>query len=105
MAGRRPGARKRSQKGRRGMKRRPLFAAVPPLAAGMVCAHFGKAASPLRVGAALPDPPFEFMTAAGPAGFDVALMQRIAVQLGREWQLVRYTGANYNGIFAGLDDG
>jgi polar amino acid transport system substrate-binding protein len=87
------------------MKRRPLFVGVPPLAAGMVCAHFGKAASPLRVGAALPDPPFEFMTAAGPDGFDVALMQRIAVQLGREWQLVRYTGANYNGIFAGLDDG
>jgi ABC-type amino acid transport substrate-binding protein len=44
------------------------------------------------------------MTPAGPAGFDVALMQRIAAQLGREWQLVRYTGADFNGIFAGLDD-
>jgi polar amino acid transport system substrate-binding protein len=60
---------------------------------------------PLRVGAALPDPPFEFMTGAGPTGFDVTLMQRIASQLGRTWQLVRYTGADFNGIFAGLDDG
>ena len=62
-------------------------------------------APPLRVGAALPDPPFEFMTDAGPTGFDVALMQRIAAQLGRTWQLVRYTGADFNGIFAGLDEG
>ncbi len=59
----------------------------------------------LRVGAALPDPPFEFMTDTGPTGFDVTLMQRIASQLGRTWQLVRYTGADFNGIFAGLDDG
>jgi ABC-type amino acid transport substrate-binding protein len=62
-------------------------------------------APPLRVGAALPDPPFEFMTGAGPTGFDVALMQRIASHLGRTWQLVRYTGADFNGIFAGLDEG
>jgi ABC-type amino acid transport substrate-binding protein len=60
---------------------------------------------PLRVGAALPDPPFEFMTGAGPTGFDVAPMQRIASQLGRPWQLIRYTGADFNGIFAGLDEG
>ena len=62
-------------------------------------------APPLRVGAALPDPPFEFMTSAGQTGFDVTLMQRIASQLGRTWQLVRYTGADFNGIFAGLDEG
>ena len=65
----------------------------------------GDKAPPLRVGAALPDPPFEFMTGAGPAGFDVAFMQRIAAQLGRTWQLVRYTGADFNGILAGLDEG
>ena len=65
----------------------------------------GDEAPPLRVGAALPDPPFEIMTGAGPTGFDVALMQRIAAQLGRSWQLVRYTGADFNGIFAGLDEG
>jgi ABC-type amino acid transport substrate-binding protein len=55
------------------------------------------------VGAALPDPPFEFMSGDEPAGFDVALMRRIARMLGREWRLVRYTGADFNGIFAGLD--
>jgi polar amino acid transport system substrate-binding protein len=60
--------------------------------------------STLRVGAALPDPPFEFVTTDGPAGFDIALMQRIAERLGRSWQLVPYEGSDFNGIFAGLDD-
>jgi polar amino acid transport system substrate-binding protein len=59
----------------------------------------------LRVGAALPDPPFEFSTNDGPAGFDIALMQRIAKRIGRDWQLVRYSGSDFNGIFAGLSDG
>ncbi len=62
-------------------------------------------AAVLRVGAALPDPPFEFMTKDGPSGFDIALMQRIAAKLGRRWQLVRYEGADFNGIFAGLERG
>jgi len=56
----------------------------------------------LRVGAALPDPPFEFVGTQGPAGFDIDLMRRIAGKLGREWQLVPYTGTDFNGIFAGL---
>ncbi len=64
-----------------------------------------KAASLLRVGAALPDPPFEFMTSNGPDGFDIALMRHIAERLGREWRLVPYKGADFNGIFAGLADG
>jgi polar amino acid transport system substrate-binding protein len=59
----------------------------------------------LKVGAALPDPPFELNTKDGPIGFDIALMQRIAAKLGREWQLVPYKGADFNGIFSGLDDG
>lgn len=59
----------------------------------------------LRIGAALPDPPFEFLDGDKLAGFDVMLMQCIAEQLGRTWQLVRYTGQDFNGIFAGLDDG
>jgi ABC-type amino acid transport substrate-binding protein len=59
----------------------------------------------LRVGAALPDPPFDFMDRDRPAGFDIALMQRIAQRLGRAWQLVRYEGADFNGIFAGLETG
>ena len=71
---------------------------------GVMSVRVGKAASPLRVGAALPDPPFELMSDHGPAGFDVALMQRIAEQLGREWRLIRYTGTDFNGIFAGLNN-
>ena len=59
----------------------------------------------LKVGAALPDPPFELMTRDGPIGFDIMLMQRVAETLGRQWQLVPYKGANFNDIFAGLDDG
>ena len=59
----------------------------------------------LKVGAALPDPPFELLAKDGPAGFDIDLMKRIAQKLGREWQLVPYRGADFNGIFAGLADG
>ena len=59
----------------------------------------------LKVGAALPDPPFEFTDKGSPAGFDIELMQRIAAKLNRNWQLVRYKGSDFNGIFAGLNDG
>jgi ABC-type amino acid transport substrate-binding protein len=59
----------------------------------------------LRVGAALPDPPFERMGGQGPEGFDIDLMRRVAGKLGRDWRLVPYRGADFNGIFAGLDDG
>ena len=62
------------------------------------------AEQPMRVRAALPDPPFEFTGKDGPAGFDIELMQRIAGKLGREWRLVPYKGSDFNGIFAGLDD-
>lgn len=87
------------------MKRRRLLAALPLVAAGVLGARPAKGAPPLKVGAALPDPPFEFMTKDGPAGFDIALMQRIAETLGRDWQLVPYTSADFNRIFAGLDSG
>lgn len=60
---------------------------------------------PLRVGAALPDPPFELVSASGPEGFDIELMQSIAKAIGRTWQLVRYPGGDFNGIFGGLDTG
>lgn len=59
----------------------------------------------LCVGAALPDPPFEFMTGDTPCGFDIELMQAIAAELGLQWRLVPYAGGDFNGIFAGLDDG
>jgi len=71
----------------------------------MTSATASPAAQALRVGAALPDPPFEFTGKEGPAGFDIDLMRRIATKIGREWQLVPYQGADFNGIFAGLDDG
>ncbi len=87
------------------MRRRRLLAALPLLAIGALGARIAKAAPPLKVGAALPDPPFELVTKDGPAGFDIILMQRIADKLGREWRLVPYQGADFNGIFAGLDNG
>src|ERR1700722_17999554 len=87
------------------MRRRHLLAALPLFAAGMINPSVARAAPVLRVGAALPDPPFEFNANDGPAGFDIKLMQRIAGMIGREWQLVRYKGTNFNGIFAGLDSG
>jgi len=80
------------------MTRRHLLAGLPFLVTG-------RSAPVLRVASALPDPPFEFMTKDGPAGFDIALMKHIAEILGREWQLVPYEGADFNSIFAGLDDG
>jgi polar amino acid transport system substrate-binding protein len=73
--------------------------------ASVLGAQGAERAMPLKVGAALPDPPFELMTKDGPIGFDITLMQRIAAMLNREWQLVPYKGTDFNGIFAGLNDG
>jgi polar amino acid transport system substrate-binding protein len=55
----------------------------------------------LRVGSAFPDPPFE-VPGDPVSGFDVSLVHAIASELGRESQLHRYTGADFDGIFAGL---
>jgi ABC-type amino acid transport substrate-binding protein len=90
------------------MTRRDLLAKLPAFAAaglGASAAAATTALPPLEVGAALPDPPFEFITKDGPAGFDITLMQKIAEKLGRAWQLVPYKGADFNGIFGGLNDG
>ena len=59
----------------------------------------------LRVGCALPDPPFEFVSNGKECGFDVELMQAVATELKLEWQLAPYQGANFNDIFDGLADG
>jgi len=59
----------------------------------------------LSVGAALPDPPFEFQDGATLQGFDVELTKAIASELGLEWRLVPYQGGDFNGIFAGLSSG
>jgi len=87
------------------MRRRDFLAALPLFAAGLTSPSVARTAPVLRVGAALPDPPFEFDHKDGPGGFDVALMQRIAGMVGREWRLVPYKGDDFNAIFAGLDDG
>jgi polar amino acid transport system substrate-binding protein len=57
----------------------------------------------LRVGAAFPDPPFE-VVGGPPTGVDVELMQAVARDLGLTWQLHRYDGADFDGIFAGLGE-
>jgi ABC-type amino acid transport substrate-binding protein len=74
------------------MRRRHLLAALPLFATGLIKPRAARAAPVLRVGAALPDPPFEFNAKDGPAGFDITLVQRIAGMIGREWQLVPYKG-------------
>jgi polar amino acid transport system substrate-binding protein len=58
----------------------------------------------LRIGSALPDPPFELKDGRL-EGFDPAMMRAVAKRLGRRFELVRYAGADFDGIFAGLDDG
>jgi polar amino acid transport system substrate-binding protein len=59
----------------------------------------------LSVAAALPDPPFELDAGGEPSGFDVALMQAIAGELGLRWRLVRFRGPDFNAIFGELAAG
>src|SRR5215470_7176505 len=82
------------------MQRRHVLAAM-----ALPGVRAGHAAMPLKVGAALPDPPFELVRDGLPVGFDIALTQRVAAELGRTWQLVRYEGSDFNAIFAGLNTG
>lgn len=84
------------------MQRRRLLAAGVLTMAQVSAA---KGAEILRVGSALPDPPFELIQGGSPAGFDITLMQLIAARIGRGWQLVPYRGSDFNGIFGGLNDG
>ena len=59
----------------------------------------------LSVGSAVPDPPFEFVSDGKDCGFDIELMQAIAAELGLQWRLVTYKGADFNDIFDGLGNG
>ena len=54
----------------------------------------------LRVGTALPDPPFNSMSDDG--GLDVDLMHALAEHLGATVEFVAYDGADFDGIFDGL---
>ena len=53
----------------------------------------------LKVASAFPDPPFEVEP---DTGFDAELMQKICAALLLTWQLVKYEGQDFNGIFDGL---
>lgn len=57
----------------------------------------------LRVGAALPDPPFNGMS--GGEGLDIDLINAIGSALGMAVDLISYGGADFNGIFDGLGSG
>jgi polar amino acid transport system substrate-binding protein len=57
----------------------------------------------IRVASAFPDPPFDMDQAGQPGGFDEELMQAICKRLGYAWKLTRFTGANFNDIFDGLE--
>jgi ABC-type amino acid transport substrate-binding protein len=56
----------------------------------------------LRVGAALPDPPFNGMPG---GGLDIDLMTAIAKSLGATAEFVPYQGPDFNGIFDALNAG
>ena len=59
----------------------------------------------LRVGAAIPDPPFELMRDGAAVGLDIDLMKAICGELGLAWQLCRYVGTDFEGIYDALDEG
>jgi polar amino acid transport system substrate-binding protein len=61
-------------------------------------------ASALRVASAFPDPPFE-VASDPPSGLDVDLMHAVARHLGRPYELHRYDGVDFEGIYAGLGAG
>ena len=56
----------------------------------------------LTVASAYPDPPFDIIEGGSSSGFDIELMRAICAQLGLVLQPVRYSGADFNGIFDGL---
>jgi ABC-type amino acid transport substrate-binding protein len=59
----------------------------------------------LIVASAYPDPPFDLIEKGSASGFDIELMRAICAQLGLALQPVRYSGADFNGIFDGLAKG
>ena len=56
----------------------------------------------LIVASAYPDPPFDLIDDGSASGFDIELMRTICAQLALALQPVRYSGADFNGIFDGL---
>ena len=67
---------------------------------GPISNHYGDLMKTLRVGAAVPDPPFNGMP--DDAGLDIDLMTAIAEKLNATVEFVTYEGTDFNGIFDGL---
>src|ERR671935_192614 len=59
----------------------------------------------LTVASAYPDPPFDIIEGGSSSGFDIELMRAICAQVGLVLHPVRYSGADFNGIFDGLATG
>ena len=59
----------------------------------------------LRVASAFPDPPFEIAAGGKRTGFDAELMRSICDDLRLTLRPMPYTGDDFDGIFAGLEDG
>lgn len=59
----------------------------------------------LRVASAFPDPPFDITAGGKRTGFDTELMRSMCDDLGFTLRSVPYTGDDFDGIFAGLEDG
>jgi polar amino acid transport system substrate-binding protein len=56
----------------------------------------------LTLASAYPDPPFDLIENGTASGFDLELMRAICAQLQLSLEPVRYSGADFNGIFDGL---
>jgi len=59
-------------------------------------------AGTLLVASAFPDPPFEVEQDGVATGFDAELMRAVCGHIGLRWQLTKYEGEDFNGIFDGL---
>jgi len=59
-------------------------------------------AGTLLVASAFPDPPFEVTQDGVDTGFDAELMRAVCGRIGLRWQLTKYEGDDFNGIFDGL---
>jgi polar amino acid transport system substrate-binding protein len=62
-------------------------------------------AGTMLIGSAFPNPPFELEREGADTGFDAELMRAVCGQVGLRWKLVKYDGADFNGIFDGLRTG
>lgn len=54
---------------------------------------------------AYPDPPFDVVKDSVATGFDIELMRAVCGRLSLELRPLRYSGEDFNGIFAALHDG